>query len=346
MQRNTWFIAAAVVAAVAVVVFGVVLGQRERGGMDHAAMGHGGGHDMSPIDASRAPRAPADLRPGQDLASTTVEGVREFALEVAAVQWPILPNLYAGAYAYNGQVPGPTIRVKPGEPIRIKVTNRLREPTTIHWHGLDIPADQDGVPFLSQPPIAPGATFTYAFVVPRTPGTFFYHSHFSADRQQAVGLYGVLLIEDTPPAIAAYTIALGEWRVVDGKSYPAMNGEGMMPTHFTFNGKSYPATETIKARVGDRILFRLVGSGQFVHPIHIHGGPFEIVATDGYPVPPAARLKKDTVLVGPGERYDVVWTALRPGKWLLHCHINHHTTNDGVEVDGGGGMMQVIDVAG
>jgi FtsP/CotA-like multicopper oxidase with cupredoxin domain len=119
----------------------------------------------------------------------------------------------------------------------------------------------------------------------------------------------------------------------------------MLPNYFTLNGKSYPATETVKAKVGDRILFRLIGSGQFIHPIHIHGGPFQIVATDGNPVPEGVRLTKDTVLVGPGERYDVVWTAQNPGSWLLHCHINHHITNDGGEVDGGGGMTMIIGVA-
>jgi len=347
MQRNTWWVAAAVVAAVAAIVLGIVVGgdrePRMAGG--HGAMGHGeGGHDMSPVDVSRAPRIDPTIKPGQDLASRMIDGVREFQLEVSVVQWPILPNVYAGAYAYNGQVPGPTIRVRPGERVRIAVTNRLPEATTVHWHGLDIPIDQDGVPFLSQPPIAPGATFTYAFSVPATPGTFFYHTHMHADRQQAVGLYGALVIEDNPPPHAAYTLSLGEWRIVGGKSYPAMPHDGMMPNYFTINGKSYPATETIRARVGESILLRLVGSGQFIHPIHIHGGPFEIVATDGFPVPPGARLTKDTVLVGPGERYDVLWTARRPGKWLLHCHINHHTTNDGREVDGAGGMTLVIDV--
>ena len=119
----------------------------------------------------------------------------------------------------------------------------------------------------------------------------------------------------------------------------------MLPNYFTINGKSYPATETIKTTVGEPVRLRLVGSGQFIHPIHIHGGPFTIVATDGNPVPAGAQLTKDTVLVGPGERYDVVWTAPKPGRWLLHCHITHHTTNDGAEVEGGGGMTMVIEAA-
>jgi manganese oxidase len=224
----------------------------------------------------------------------------------------------------------------------------LPEATTVHWHGLILPIEQDGVPELSQAPIPPGDEHVYEFDIPDTPGTYFYHTHFSADRQQPLGLYGALIIDDPePPSDVAseHVIALGEWTVIGSETYPAMQLEGMLPNYFTFNGKSYPATEMVKARVGDRILFRLIGSGQFIHPIHIHGGPFEITATDGNPVPDSARLTKDTVLVGPGERYDVVWTARSPGRWLLHCHINHHITNDGAEVDGGGGMTMIIEVA-
>ncbi len=97
-------------------------------------------------------------------------------------------------------------------------------------------------------------------------------------------------------------------------------------------------------KVGETALIRFVGTGQFIHPMHIHGGPFTIVGTDGNPVPETAQLQKDTVLVGPGERYDVLWTALEPGTWLIHCHINHHITNDGGEVDGAGGLTMVIEV--
>jgi FtsP/CotA-like multicopper oxidase with cupredoxin domain len=217
----------------------------------------------------------------------------------------------------------------------------------VHWHGLILPIEQDGVPEISQPPIEPGAEHVYEFSVPDTPGTYFYHTHLNADRQQPLGLYGALIIDDPEPrsdVASEHIITLGEWTVVGGETYPAMQLGDMLPNYFTFNGKSYPATETLPARVGDRILFRLIGSGQFIHPIHIHGGPFEITATDGNPVPEGARLTKDTVLVGPGERYDVVWTARNPGKWLLHCHINHHVTNDGAEVDGGGGMTMIIDI--
>ena len=319
-------------------------------GVEHGTEAAGmGGHDMSPVDVKGAPAAGPGARGGRLLQPTVHGGIKEFELSAGVVRWHILPAVEVGAYAYNGQVPGPLIRVQPRDRIRIRVRNDLPNATTVHWHGLILPIEQDGVPELSQPPIEPGGEHVYEFDVPDTPGTYFYHTHFNADRQQPLGLYGALIIDD-PEQLAdvasEHVIALGEWTVIGSETYPAMQLGDMLPNYFTFNGKSYPATETVRAKVGDRILFRLIGSGQFIHPIHIHGGPFEIVATDGNPVPAAARLTKDTVLVGPGERYDVVWTARNPGKWLLHCHINHHMTNDGVELDGGGGMTMIIDVAG
>jgi FtsP/CotA-like multicopper oxidase with cupredoxin domain len=324
-------------------------GAEPKAEMEHeAAEPEVGGHDMSPVDVSGAPAAGPEARGGQLLEPTVQDGVKEFELTTGVVRWQILPGVEVGAYAYNGQVPGPLIRVQPNDRVRIRVRNELPEATTVHWHGFILPVEQDGVPELSQEPIPPGGEHVYEFRVDNAPGTYFYHTHFSADRQQPLGLYGALIIDDPavhPQVASEHIIALGEWTVIGSETYPAMEFGDMLPNYFTFNGKSYPATETLPARVGDRILFRLIGSGQFIHPIHIHGGPFEIVATDGNLVPEGARLTKDTVLVGPGERYDVVWTARNPGKWLLHCHINHHVTNDGAEVDGGGGMTMTIDVA-
>lgn len=307
------------------------------------------GHNMAPHDASTATMAAPAARGNQPLAFRLVDGVKEFALEVGPLGWHILPDVMVSAMAYNGQVPGPLLRFTPGDRVRIKVTNRLDEPTTVHWHGVDVPIDQDGVPSISQPPIAPGATHAYEYTVPDTPGTFFYHTHFAPDRQQALGLYGPLVIDDPKPAAkptAEHLLLLGEWRVDADGTRPAMDAEGMQPNYFTINGKTYPATETLTAKVGDRLLLRVVGSGQFVHPIHLHGAPFRIVGVDGHAVPEAQQLTRDTILVGPGERYDLLWTPTRPGKWMLHCHINHHTTNDHREDGHGGGMMMVIDVRG
>lgn len=316
-------------------------------GMDHSA--DTGAHDMSPVDVSGAPAAPADAQGNQLLEPTIVDGVKEFALTTSVVKWNILPDVQVGAYAYNEQVPGPMIRVTAGDHIRVRVTNELPDPTSVHWHGLVLPNEMDGAAGVTQPAIEPGETFTYEFTVPDTPGTYFYHTHVEGDRQQPLGLYGAFIIDGAEPTVdydQEYVVQLGEWRVDDGQTYPAMELEGMLPNYFTINGKSYPETDTIRMNVGDTVLIRFIGTGQFVHPMHIHGGPFKIVGTDGNPVPETAQLTKDTVLVGPGERYDVLWTAQEPGTWLIHCHINHHITNNGEEVDGAGGLTMVIEVAG
>jgi len=116
----------------------------------------------------------------------------------------------------------------------------------------------------------------------------------------------------------------------------------VLPNYFTINGHSFPSTDLIKVKVGQKVLIRFIGSGQFAHPMHLHGQPFKIVATDGNPIPEAAQLIKDTLQISPGERYDVEFTANTPGTWLLHCHILHHTTNDGKEVNGGGGIAMAV----
>ncbi len=121
--------------------------------------------------------------------------------------------------------------------------------------------------------------------------------------------------------------------------------EGEMPNYFTINGKAYPSTDTISMKVGQTIKIRFIGTNNnFVHPMHIHGGPFEVVAIDGVTLSDTARYQADTVNVGPGQRYDVIWTARKPGKWLVHCHIPHHTENNNTEKKGGGGLMLVLNV--
>ena len=312
-------------------------------GMSMAAMRDMAAVDPDEVDAD----APDDARGDQPLTPRVVGGVKEFDLTASVVRWNILPDVEVLAYAFNEQVPGPRLQLTQGDRVRIRVTNDLPEPTTVHWHGLDIPNPMDGPAEVTQEPIEPGESFTYEFAVEQA-GTFFYHSHAAADRQQALGLSGALLVaprEPEPPVAADVVVQLGEWTVRDGWTFPAMPMEGLLPNFFTINGKAWPETETIRVRVGDQVRVRFVGSGAFAHPMHIHGGPFRIVATDGNPVPPGAQLTKDTVNVSPGERYDVIWTARQPGRWLLHCHINHHLTNDGTEVRGGGGLTMVIDVA-
>jgi FtsP/CotA-like multicopper oxidase with cupredoxin domain len=309
--------------------------------------------DMAAVDPHAVVGdAPVAARGDQPLPPRPGAGAKVFDLTIAVTGWHILPDRRVDAYTVNGQVPGPRLRVTEGDRVRVNVRNDLPEPTSIHWHGLVLPNPMDGAAEVTQPAIQPGDTFTYEFTAAQQ-GSYFYHSHAAADRQQALGLYGALIVDPAAPAVDAAhdyqheaVVQLQEWLHRDGFTFPAMPMEGAMPNYFTINGKAYPETETIHMRVGERLRVRFIGThNTVVHPMHIHGGPFRIIQTDGEPIPDSAQILKDTINVAPGERYDVIWEAHQPGRWLLHCHIPHHTTNDNVEERGGGGLMAVIEVA-
>ena len=292
-----------------------------------------------------------ETRGDRELTPRIENGVKVFALEASVIRWTILPGVTVDAYAFNGQIPGPGIHVREGDHVRIDVRNRLPESTTVHWHGLILPNVMDGPAMITQDPIEAGGLYHYEFVIAQS-GTYLYHSHDHVDRQQALGLYGALIIDPAVPdpslqADHEYTIELQEWLLREGLTFPAMPMDGAQPNYFTINGRAYPATDTIPMRVGETLKVRFIGSNNgFIHPMHIHGGPFRVVAIDGQTLAPSARYEADTINVGPGQRFDVIWRAREPGKWLIHCHIGHHTTNNNVETHGGGGLMVVIDVKG
>ena len=330
--------------------------------------------DMAGVDPRLVTfTAPADARGDRLAEYKLVDGVKEFAFDASVIRWNILPDRQVLAYAINGQVPGPRIDVEQGDRLRIVVTNHLPEPTTLHWHGMVLPNEMDGAGEITQQPILPGGRYAYEFIAGQT-GTYFYHSHVHSDRQQSLGVYGALIVRPTraleniararastvyasvpgsaiadsaaePRTDHEYIIQLQEWLNRDGLTYPAMNMEGGLPNYFTINGKAFPATDTVQMRVGETIRIRFIGTNtNFVHPMHIHGGPFQVIARDGETIAPSARFYADTVNVGPGQRYDVIWTARKPGRWMIHCHIPHHTTNNNQEQQGGGGLMMVLDV--
>ena len=294
-------------------------------------------------------KAPPDAKGDRVLEPRVENGVKVFDIEASIIQWNILPDVAVEAYAYNRQVPGPRLQLTEGDHVRINFHNALPETTTVHWHGLIVPNEMDGPAKITQKPVPPGGSYTYEFTVGQS-GTYFYHSHDHPDRQQALGLYGALLIAPKDPGAEVkadldYTIQLQEWLKREWLTYPAMLMEGAFPNYFTINGKAYPSTDTVAMKVGQTIKLRFIGTNNnFVHPMHVHGGPFEVVAVDGVTLNEGARYQADTVNVGPGQRYDVIWTARKPGKWLVHCHIPHHTANNNVEQQGGGGLMLVLDV--
>jgi manganese oxidase len=297
-------------------------------------------------DAAPAANVPlaSEARGGQPLSYRTEGDTKVFELTAEKVRWRLLPEVSVVALAYNGQIPGPAIRARQGDTVRIILRNRLDEATTIHWHGIELPNAMDGVPDVTQRPVAPGEDFTYEFTLNQA-GTFMYHSHFEAT-QATRGLGGVFIIEpnggDAVQADRDEVLVLQEWGVDLETGEPLGDMPGMpgmsMTNFFTINGKAFPASEPINVRRGERVRLRLINfASEVPHPMHLHGQPFKVIAKDGYPWDGPTAV---TQLVGSGETYDVLFVAQTPGTWLLHCHVPHHTTNNGEEP--GGMMIQVV----
>lgn len=273
----------------------------------------------------QAQAAGADLGDGTRLATyEVVGGVKVFHLRAAPIQWETKPGVVREAYAFNGLVPGPVIRVNQGDKLRIIVQNDLPEGTSVHWHGMDLPNDQDGVPGLTQPMIEPGQSYTYEWTAIST-GTHWYHSHMGGD-QEGKGLYGALEVVPRTGDFPA------------DRDYRIMIGDG--PLGFVFNGKSFPATAPLVARVGERVHIRLIGTGpEMIHPIHLHSGYFTVVAQDGRRL--AVPQQMDTINVGVGQTYDLIWVPTRVGKWMIHCHIFSHSET----AEGMSGLVSIFNVA-
>jgi FtsP/CotA-like multicopper oxidase with cupredoxin domain len=283
------------------------------------------GHDMSGHAVSHAASVTAPVRGNQLLEPKLVDGVKVFELTAKVVQWEVAPGEVVEAYAYNGIVPGPLLRITEGDTIRIVLKNELPEPTILHIHGPRLPNSQDGVPDVTQPVVQPGETYTYQFEV-HPSGTFMYHTHHNSMVQEMKGLYGILQVDPK------------DFKPTYDREYFQVISE--MGPYYVINGHSFPATDPIEAKVGETVRIHLVNLGQQVHPMHSHGYATRIVATDGYPVE-GPQLIKDTVTIGPGERYDLEFKADNPGAWVYHCHILAHVQTRGVEP---GGMISVIKV--
>lgn len=347
-------VVALLMATVAIVVGVVAIGKSNDMGDpgdsmmgSMASMGSEGMSHMAPLPISGITKAPSD-KGNTPIKGVMRDGALEFTLDARPVWWRIYGKQRLAAYAYNGIVPGPEIRVPNGQRVRIRFTNNLPEETTVHWHGIGVPNSQDGVPDVTQKAIEPGRSYTYEFTArpagePNGGGTFLYHSHVDEDRQMPAGLYGSFII-DPPKPTARYavdrTLVFSEWtaNAASGRVRGAMQMEGMLPNFFTINGKSYPDTEQIDVPAGKPVLLRLTNAGQFAHPIHLHGTAFRVVALDGHAIPRAQQRLRDTVTLESGERADIAFTE-PPGKWVLHCHIGHHLTNDG---SGPGGLLMLV----
>jgi manganese oxidase len=269
-------------------------------------------------------------------AGVACAATREFTFVAAPARWEIAPGRSVSAYAYNGTLPGPEVHVQEGDLLRITLVNRLPEPTTIHWHGVPVPNGMDGVPGVTAPVVPPGGSFTYEFPAP-APGTYWYHPHHDSAVQIARGLYGLLIVD--PPDVSRswdleVPLVVGEFGASPmagfggmggmggGIAGAGMAGAGMMASTLLINGKTAPAIPEVRVKRGKKILFRMVNTGNMVHPMHVHGLHWEVLATDGFDVPTSYR--KDTLPLNAGERFDAVLLADNPGRWLVHCHNLQH----------------------
>ncbi|MFO0750004.1 MAG: copper oxidase, partial [Myxococcota bacterium] len=276
--------------------------------------------------------APVVMPNGATLPFELKDGVKVFHLVAEPVHHQIAPGLDIEAWGYNGRTPGPLIEAVQGDRVRIYVTNKLRERTTVHWHGVLLPNGMDGVAGLTQKAIGAGKTFKYEFTFEKA-GTFMYHPHFDEMTQIALGMVGMIVVHPRggdPGGVRPgrdYALMAHEWKIPIGTRRPdplAMNDFNVL----TFNSKAFPGTEPLVAELGDRVRIRLGNLGPMDHhPIHLHGHAFEVTWTDGGPVSASARSPETTVLVPVGAVRVIEFVADRLGDWAFHCHMTHHVMN-------------------
>jgi FtsP/CotA-like multicopper oxidase with cupredoxin domain len=254
--------------------------------------------------------------------------IKEFHLVAEEVEHKFGPGTRAKCWGYNGTTPGPTIEAVEGDRIRILVTNRLKEHTTIHWHGIILPSGMDGVGGVSQPHINPGETFAYEFTLVQH-GTHMYHPHADEMVQMAEGMMGMFIIHprvpEPEPVDRDYCFLLHNWAVHPGtyRPDPAVMVDFDL---WTINSKVFPAIDSIVARTGERVRVRMGNLSMWNHPMHLHGVQFYVTGSDGGRWPRVQWRTESTEIIAVGQTRDIEFIAV-PGDWAFHCHMAHHTMN-------------------
>ncbi|MES2759107.1 MAG: copper oxidase [Pseudomonadota bacterium] len=287
--------------------------------------------------ATQPPLVPSTGRPfngvvtlnGWSLPWRMNNGVKEFHLIAEPVVREMAPGMKANLWGYNGQSPGPTIEVVEGDRVRIFVTNKLPEHTSIHWHGQRLPNGMDGITGLTQPGIQPGKTFVYEFVAKR-PGTFMYHPHADEMVQMAMGMMGFWVTHPKDRAQHAvdrdFVFLLNAYDIEPGAYTPKVNT--MLDFNlWTFNSRVFPGIDSMNVRQGDRVRIRAGNLTMTNHPIHLHGHEFEVTGTDGGWTRPESRWPEVTTDIAVGQMRAIEFVATDPGDWAFHCHKSHHTMN-------------------
>ena len=278
-------------------------------------------------DAISGPYRPVRTLNGWSLPYTLKDGVKEFHLVAEEVEHEFAPGSRAKCWGYNGSTPGPTIEAVEGDRVRILVTNRLGEHTSIHWHGILLPSGMDGVGGLNQRHIQPGETFAYEFEL-KQHGTQMYHPHSDEMVQLANGMMGMFIIHpkaEAHPIDRDFCFLLHNWRLRPGTWRP---DPSVMQDFdlWTFNSKVFPAIDSLVVRTGDRVRIRVGNLSMWNHPIHMHGVQFWVTGSDGGRWPEDRWRTEVTEIVGVGQVRDFEFIAV-PGDWALHCHMSHHTMN-------------------
>jgi FtsP/CotA-like multicopper oxidase with cupredoxin domain len=271
---------------------------------------------------------------------------RNFEMNIEDTRITLVEKQQFHTFAFAGQVPGPLFHVDEGDELSVTVNNLTALPHTIHWHGMLQRGTwkNDGVPGVTQEAIKPGDSFTYKFIAEPS-GTMWYHCHVNVNEHVTLrGMWGPFIVRPKKPTALEktvtkeYVMMLSDW---DSK-WSDKPGFGGLPgdkyDYFTINGKSFPDTQPIRVKKGDVVRLRLIGAGDLVHSIHLHGHVSLIAFKDGFPL--ANPIHADTVLVGPGERYDVIFTADNPGRWMIHDHVDTHTMNGDRPM---GGIMTTVE---
>jgi len=286
-----------------------------------------------PIEMPDVPKLPWIFR----------DGAKEFHLIAMPVKREFLPHLMMDVWGFNGTMPGPLIEVNEGDRVRVIVENRLPEPTSIHWHSLEIPVSQDGVPGLVQDLIPPGEAFVYEFDLHQH-GTFFYHAHVAM--QEAMGMVGLFIIHPKmayePVCDRDIALVTQEFQIMPNTTIP--DSQGMDFNFLTFNGRCAPLTTPLVIKLGERVRLRLVNfSTADHHPIHLHGHTWWVTGTEGGRIPEPGWIPGNNVLVGVAQARDVEFIANNPGDWIMHCHMFHHTMNHMISMAGPMGRLDPDD---
>ncbi len=258
--------------------------------------------------------------------------VQSHVFEARAGRQQLVPENYPDSeiWSFNGVTPGPELRVRQGDTLRVTVKNTLPQPTTVHWHGIRLPNAMDGVPHLTQPPIATGGEFHYEFAVPDA-GTYWYHPHERSHEQVARGLYGALIVGEREPLPVDRDVAwvLSDWRLNSNAAPVAdydsnlfdLTHAGRIGNTVTINGKFTPIGGEFPVRAGERLRLRLINAASArIFQLKFDGHLQQVIALDGHPVAPHAAA--EGVTLGPGMRADLIIDCMnQPGERFVVADV-------------------------